>query len=126
MITELIYDGEVFKIEAYVEESNKTPVINWLNDLDVKEQVKFAALFARLGDQGKIYNEQKFKHLSSTNQIFEFKVSSGRILSFFFAGKRVVLTHGFTKKGAKTPKREIERAEKIKKDFEQRVINEKN
>lgn len=36
-------------------------------------------------------------------------------------GKRVILTHGFFKKGAKTPKGEIERAHMIKEDFERRI-----
>jgi len=39
------------------------------------------------------------------------------VLCFFMLGKRLVLTHGFSKKGDKTPKGEIERAEEIKKDF---------
>ena len=83
------------------------------------------ALFSRLADQGRIYNEKKFKHLTGTDQLFEFKVNNGRVISFFFFGKRIILTHGFIKKGIKTPKREIERAEKIKKEFEWRIGNEK-
>ena len=36
---------------------------------------------------------------------------------FFHVGKRIILTHGFTKKSNKTPKGEIVRAEIIKRDF---------
>jgi phage-related protein len=96
-----------------------------LEELPDKKQAKFAALSARLGDIGKIYNEQKFKHLTGTKQIFEFKVDDSRILTFFFAGKRMILTHGFTKKNRKTPRKEIEMAEQIKEEFEQRIRNEK-
>jgi len=73
-----------------------------------------------MGDVGKIFNEQKFKHLTGTDQRFEFKADQGRVLYFFFVGKRVILTHGFLKKSDKTPMGEIVRAEKIKIDFSKR------
>jgi phage-related protein len=59
----------------------------------------------------------EFYQSSDGTQIFEFKVNDGRILCFFFAGGRLVLTHGFIKKSNKTPKVEIARAESIKSDF---------
>lgn len=118
--SKLVYDGEIFRIEFYMAANGSTPAEEWLEGLTEKQQQKFAALFVRLGDHGKIWNEQKFKHLTGTDQVFEFKVEDGRILSFFFFGKRLILTHGFTKKSAKTPKGEIERAEAYKSDFEQR------
>lgn len=118
--SKLVYDGEIFRIEFYVTAEDVAPAEEWLNGLAPKQQQKFAALFVRLGDHGKIWNEQKFKHLFGTDQVFEFKVDDGRILSFFFFGKRLILTHGFTKKSPKTPKGEIERAEKYKQDFENR------
>jgi phage-related protein len=87
-------------------------------------ELKFAALFQRLGDHGKIWNEQKFKHLTGTNQLFELKADEGRVVCFFYTGKRVILTHGFSKKGLKTHKGEIERAESYKADFERRESDE--
>jgi len=118
--SKLVYDGEIFRIEFYVAVGGAVQAEEWLESLTAKQQQKFAALFVRLGDHGKIWNEQKFKHLTSSDQVFEFKVDDGRILSFFYFGKRLILTHGFTKKPSKTPKGEIERAEAYKKDFEQR------
>ena len=47
-------------------------------------QQKFAALFVRMGDTGKIWNERKFKHLTGTDQLFEFKVDADRILVLLF------------------------------------------
>jgi phage-related protein len=39
--------------------------------------------------------------------------------SFFFdAGKLIIITNGFQKKTQKTPKQEIEKALKIKQDYE--------
>jgi phage-related protein len=117
---ELIYEGRVFTIWAYKKETGEVPVIERLEKMAIKYQVKFGALFSQLGNEGKIYNETKFKHLTGTDKIFEFKVDNARILSFFFSGRRVILTHCFVKKSSKTPRNEIKLAEKTKKEFEQR------
>ena len=118
--SKLVYEGEIFRIEFYIAANGTAPAEEWLDSLTEKQQQKFAALFVRLGDHGKIWNEQKFKHLTGSDQVFEFKVDDGRILSFFFFGRRLILTHGFSKKSAKIPKGEIERAETYKRDFETR------
>ena len=77
------------------------PAEVWLEQLSLGGQQKFAALFSRMGDTGKIWNGHKFKHLTETDQIFEFKVEADRILCFFFIGQRLILTHGFRKAGDK-------------------------
>lgn len=123
-LTQLVYDGEALRIEFYVALNGRVPAEEWIEALSLSSQQKFAALFARMGDVGKIWNERKFKHLTETDQIFEFKVETDRILCFFFVGRRLILTHGFRKSGDKTPRREIDRAEACKKDFEGRVNHE--
>jgi phage-related protein len=54
--------------------------------------------------------------------LFEIKVQHGndeiRIFCFFDKGQLVVLANGFYKKSRKTPKREIEKALKIKREYE--------
>ncbi len=124
-LTEIIARGNVFAIEAFVSDQGGALALKFLESLSEKEQVQLAALFQRLADTGKIWNEQKFKHLEGTDSIFEFKTNENRVLCFFFVGKRVVLTHGFKKRQAKTPKGEIERAENLKKEFERRIRYEK-
>ncbi len=124
-MTRLVYDGHVLTLEFYVTPNGDAPAEEWLEQLPVSAQQKFAALFSRMGDTGKIWNERKFKHLAETDQIFEFKVAADRILCFFFVGRRLILTHGFRKAGDKTPKREIDRAEAYKRDFEGRAKHEK-
>ena len=115
--TSLVYAGRCFDIEFYRRESGDVMAEDWLESMPLHIQEKFAALFVWMGDHGRITNEQKFKHLSGSDQIFEFKADHGRILCFFFVGKRIILTHGFVKKGNKTPKGEIERAEALKQEF---------
>ena len=58
------------------------------------------------------------KYLENTDGLYEIRVSSGnnifRIFCFFDEGQLVILLNGFQKKTQKTPKQEIERAEKLK------------
>jgi len=62
------------------------------------------------------------KHLEGTEGIYEIRVQCGndifRIFCFFDEGKIVVLANGIQKKSNKTPIREIEKAIKIKKEYQ--------
>jgi phage-related protein len=120
--TILAYSGSIFDIEFYKQESGEVLAEEWLESMPLDIQQKFAALFAWMGDHGRINNEQKFKHLTGSDQIFEFKAGQGRMLCFFFVGQRVILTHGCIKKSKKTPKGEIERAEALKQEFTSREM----
>jgi len=60
-----------------------------------------------------------FKHLE--DGIYEIRIEVGsniyRIFAFFDDNKLVVLLHGFQKKTQKTPRKELERAKKLRKDY---------
>ena len=66
--------------------------------------------------------EKYLKHLTNTDGLYEVKVKFGtdnfRIFCFFDQDKLVVLMNGFQKKTQKTPKTEIEKALKIKDEYE--------
>jgi phage-related protein len=65
--------------------------------------------------------EKYFKHLTGTDGLFEIRVEVGsnifRVFSFFDKGQLIILANGFQKKSQKTPKNEIELAEKLKKQY---------
>ena len=66
--------------------------------------------------------ETYLKHLAGTDGLYEIRVQSGnniyRIFCFFEADKLVIIMNGFQKKSKKTPKGEIEKALRIKRDYE--------
>jgi phage-related protein len=68
--------------------------------------------------------ETYLKHIENTEGLFEIRVQQGsdifRIFCFFDQGQLVVLANGFQKKTQKTPKQEIEKALKIKEEYESR------
>ncbi|MEQ8477044.1 type II toxin-antitoxin system RelE/ParE family toxin [Fulvivirga sp.] len=67
--------------------------------------------------------ETYLKHIKGTEGLYELRAQVGsnifRIFCFFDQGQLVVLMNGFQKKTQKTPKNEIEKALKIKKEYEQ-------
>lgn len=66
--------------------------------------------------------ETYLKHIENTEGLFEIRIQQGsdifRIFCFFDQGQLVILANGFQKKTQKTPKQEIEKALKIKKEYE--------
>ena len=69
----------------------------------------------------RIIPERFFKHLEGTDALYELRVKVGsdiyRIFCFFDEGNLIVLLHGFQKKSEKTPRNEIERAERLRKEY---------
>jgi len=67
------------------------------------------------------------KHLR--DGIFELRCSLhekiARTLYFYQRGAKIVITHGFIKKSQKTPKREIEKAEILRKEYDRRSGHDK-
>lgn len=65
--------------------------------------------------------EKFLKHLTGTKALYELRIEQGsnifRVFCFFDSGNLVVLLHGIQKKTQKTPKGEIEKAEKLKKEY---------
>lgn len=63
------------------------------------------------------------KHIEGTDGLYEIRVQQSsdifRIFCFFDEGKLVVLANSFQKKTQKIPKSEIEKALKIKEEYEQ-------
>lgn len=66
--------------------------------------------------------ETYLKYIENTDGLYEIRIQQGsdifRIFCFFDEGKLVVLANGFQKKTQKTPKSEIKKALKIKKEYE--------
>ena len=65
--------------------------------------------------------ETYLKHIENCEGLYEIRVQFGRkiirIFCFFDQGKLLVLANAFQKKSQKTPKKEIERALKIREEY---------
>lgn len=93
-----------------------------------RQKVKDKILWTfRLIENHEKIPEEYMKHLEGTDGLYEIRVQQGsdifRIFSFFDEGKLIVLANGFQKKSQKTPKSEIDKASKIKKEYETEMRN---
>ncbi|HZV69578.1 MAG TPA: type II toxin-antitoxin system RelE/ParE family toxin [Saprospiraceae bacterium] len=74
--------------------------------------------------------EDYLKHLEGTNGLYEMRIKHGsdifRIFCFFDEGQLVVLANGYQKKTQRTPRLEIEKALRIKKEYEQEKQSKKH
>ena len=98
---------------------------NYFEEFFVKQREKVKAkivwTFDLIEDLEKV-PETYLKHMENTEGLFEIRVQQGseifRIFCFFDKGQLVVLANGFQKKTQKTPKKEIDKTLKIKKEYE--------
>jgi len=112
MVRKILFFENYF-IEFYQKQNKK-----------VKEKIQY--VFELLKQVERV--PKKFlKHLEGTNGLYEIRVeyqsSIYRIFCCFDEGKLVILFNGFQKKTQKTPRKEIEKAEKLMKLYFERKNN---
>jgi len=108
-----------FNVIFYDKPGGTFPAKDYLDSLDNKMFVKITRNIEVIEAGGTTVREPYSKYLQ--DGIFEVRaqVSSNlaRVLYFFFDGRRIILTHGFTKKTQKTPPAEIELAKKYRAEY---------
>ncbi len=108
-----------FEIIFYKTEKGEVPVADFLDSLDIKMREKMLMSIRLIKEKGFKVRLPYSEELE--DGIFELRAKVGsnitRVLYFFFVGRKIVLTNGFVKKTQKTPKAEIERAKRYRKDF---------
>ena len=114
-----------FEIEFVELEGGKKPFEEFILSLSIKERAKvFETInfFRELKDRNLPIKESLSKHLE--DGIFELRVSLkdriARSLYYYKKGEKIIITHGFIKKTQKTPRKEIERAKKLREQYNKR------
>lgn len=115
----IAYEGEKFTIEWFFDENGESEALNYFKSMSLPQKRKILMLFKRIGDFGKISDITKFRN--EGDQIFAFKPQPDRMLSFFYTGKKIVVTNGYLKKSQKLPKREKDKAIKYMQSYDERV-----
>lgn len=108
------------KVILYETEDGKCFVREFILSLPVKVQREIVKIL-KLLEEVDLLLEPYFKKLKNSDNIWEarkrFGSNSYRIFFFFDEENIVVLSNGFLKKTQKTPKEEILKAERYKKDY---------
>lgn len=112
----------MLSISYYEDSRGKKPVESFIDSLDIKMRAKLFGRLELLEEYGSLLGMPFARHL--IDGIYELRTVQGnnvtRVLYFFSSEKEIVLTHGFMKKTQKTPRREIDRALKIRQDWRRR------
>ena len=94
--------------------------LDFFNTLDEDVKLKFNWTLQLIATVERV-PEKYLKHITGTSGLYEVRVEMWsniyRVFCFFDKGRLVVLMNGFQKKNQKTPKKEIELAERIKKEY---------
>ena len=108
-----------FEVDFFKKENGECPVQDFLDALDGKMRAKLLAGFALLEANGPQMREPYSKHIG--DGIFEVRAKQGsnitRVMYFFFVGRKIILTNGFTKKTQKTPPAELATAKKYRAEY---------
>jgi phage-related protein len=119
-----------WKVEFYQKINGGTPVRNFLLTLSPKMRAKAYSEIELLKEHGFYLREPYVKPIVGEQYkgIYELRIKLGsdasRIFYFTYSSNTFVLLNGFLKKTNKTPKAELEKAKKYRKDFEKRCKDE--
>ncbi len=115
----------LYKVEFYKDKDGKEPVKEYIiklsekNDKNsrinlnkIRDYVKF------LSEYGTRAGEPYVKHLDG--EIWELRPLRNRILFFGYDGNRIILLSHFIKKTQKTPRREIDKAQRLMNNYTER------
>lgn len=112
------------RVDYYALPGGCQPAKEYIKSLDSKLRSKTMRSVDLLRMKGHLMGEPESKHLE--DGIFELRTTMGnntsRILFFFCVGDTAVLTHGFLKKTQRTPRREIAKAKRSRKDYLARAL----
>ncbi|HKV23944.1 MAG TPA: type II toxin-antitoxin system RelE/ParE family toxin [Candidatus Acidoferrum sp.] len=109
--------GRKLSIEFAIRANGSMPAKDFFDtDLTESERLKFRPPVMRLADDGLVANEERFKKVEGTKDLWEFKLHQVRILGFYMPGARFVLAHGLRKKKDRLSKSDIEVAETIRRE----------
>lgn len=116
---------QTYEVNFFRKENGDCPVEEFLSALDGKMRAKLLMAVALLEANGPQLREPYSKSLG--DGIFEIRAQQGsnitRVLYFFFVGRQIILTNGFTKKTQKTPPAEIGTAKKYRAEYWERKEN---
>ncbi len=112
----------VFEIIFYRKANGAEPLRKFLDSLPTALRSKAVRDLDVLKENGSKLRLPYSRHLR--DGLFELRIQTkgddARIFYFFFSKGKIVVTNGFVKKSQKTPARELRRALRYKKDWEER------
>ena len=96
-----------WQVEFYADPRGKSPVVDFINGLPVQDRVRVRNALRLLREFGILLRLPHARPISGQPKLWELLAGGVRLFYFAHAGRRFIVLHGFRKKSAKTPAREI-------------------
>lgn len=118
----------MFEIEFYEDGNGYSEIGEWVDEMDEKALTskhyrvrlkKFSEYLQLLRQYGTRIGYPMVRHIDNTN-LWELRPTSDRVMFAHILGNSFLLLSHFVKKTQKTPQREIDRAEKMLKEYLER------
>lgn len=102
------------KIDFYVKTNGRSPVLELINKLSIKDRAKVLGSLQNVQELGFDCQRVQFRQIRGKLWEIKIKMSSGEFRLFYVTLQRSIITvlHGYIKKTQKAPAKEIELAEK--------------
>jgi phage-related protein len=110
-------NGKKFEVQCAVQQNGISQSYEFLTGLPNPLKAKITAIIKRYAEVGIIREDTKFKKLEGN--LWEFKSFQTRVIMYHCARGVIALTNGFIKKTKRTPQSEIDRANRIKAEYDQ-------
>lgn len=118
----IFYRGRRFQVEFYYSKEGQIPAKEYFDDMALPVQVKLAVLVKYIAEEGRLFDITKFRIVDQAERIYEFKPLEHRFFNFFYKGRKIIITNAYRKQSQKLDKKELAKAIKMKRDYEQRLI----
>ncbi len=109
----------MWSIEYFRSSSGNCPVEEFIDSLDARSRAKVARTFDLLEEFGIGLGMPHAKPIE--NGLWELRIREGRsryrVICFLATGRTFVLLHGFSKKTAAVPRKEVELAEHRREEY---------
>ena len=112
---ELVAHGRQRDVVYAIRNNGQMPARDFLDGLQPAHKARFLAYFRHLCNTGRLATNRLKKLETAKGVAWEFRDPKWRIGAFQH-GRQWVLTHGFPKRGRKTPRRQIEMIERIREE----------
>jgi len=117
----VFYQGDKFGVEFYFSDKGRLPAKEYFDSSEQLVKIKLLALVKYMAEEGRIFDERKFRSVNKKEKIYEFKPMADRYFNFFYECRKIIITNAYRKKGQKVDPRELARAIAMKRDYESRV-----
>ena len=114
----LVYAGELYSVYFHAESYEFSSVQEYYKDCDDVTRAGLLNLVKRISDFGSIHDETKFRIEDRQHKIYCFKPRKDRFFCFFIKDKKIIITSGYLKQKQKLDRRELEKAIRIKNQYQ--------